>query len=339
VDLIPDGLQYSWFYSDSEAATEIPNRVNVALEGQLGPGDRRDAQSGGAHRGGSGRLSLHGARRRGAGLWRRADAAACTSTSRTSSWPPASSTRARRAPTSRCSSRWVCSAFRTRPSRRLPLGEVFSDANITDPRNSFEICALGCQQRKLHRRHHDGCLVRVCRLDAAGHLATGRRRALGAVPAGGLDLNPFGFGVGRPVVTTDPDVLLSNVFNDDLPIRRLADVDQRRLLRGDVPAALRLQRDGDPAGPAGDHPGELRRPADQRPGVRQPRGDPGGADQLRHSRRVVLPQRRQLHNLAVLQGHRATRSSSSRRRPATPTSPARSSMPTRRSCTAWSSSG
>lgn len=214
VDMIPDGLQYTWFYSDSEAATEIPNRVNVALDGptdpvtgeMLNPAVRTVAEAADYRftelddevedYGGALMLPLY---------FDKSYLELATGFQHT-----------RQARTYE-QVQFALGLFGVQDQaiRRLPLGDVFSDANITDPRNNFEISRAGANNESYIAATMtdawfaslDWTLLETWRLAAGVRWEQYRQVA--------LDLNPFGFGVGRPVVTTDPDVLLSNVFNDD----------------------------------------------------------------------------------------------------------------------------
>jgi len=96
-----------------------------------------------------------------------------------------------------------------------PLGDVFSDANILDPANNFVFDLQGSNnQSYLAATMTDAVFgkldltfVDTWRLSAGARWEDYRQVA--------LDFNPFGFSADDPVVTTDPDVLRRGVFQTD----------------------------------------------------------------------------------------------------------------------------
>ncbi|MFU8815437.1 MAG: TonB-dependent receptor domain-containing protein [Pseudomonadales bacterium] len=213
VSAIPDGLEVAWFYSDSDATTEIPNRVNVAMEG------RSDLLTG---------------RIQNPVVRTVAEAADYRFTELNDEvqdygwtvmapWSFGDSyvelsggyqhTRQARIYEQ---VQFALGLFGVQDQavRALPLGEVFADSTITNPRNSFELRRAGANNESyIAATMSDAWFAAVdWTWQETWRLAAGVRwenyRQLA------VDFNPFGFGVATPVVTTDPDVLLANAFSE-----------------------------------------------------------------------------------------------------------------------------
>ena len=96
-----------------------------------------------------------------------------------------------------------------------PLGDVFSDTNITDPNNNFSLERTGTNTESY---------VAATKTEAGFFKFDGTWNERWRVSVGaryeqyrqvGLDLNPFGFGAADPIITNDPDELLDATFYDD----------------------------------------------------------------------------------------------------------------------------
>jgi outer membrane receptor protein involved in Fe transport len=214
LDLIPEGLQFTWFHSDSDADTEIPNRVNVSREGRsdLVTGEIIDPAV---------RPVAEAADYRFTELddevldygW-----AVMLPWYFDSSYLELSTgyQHTRQARTYE-QVQFALGLFgvEDQATRSLPLSEVFSDQNITNPGNNFEISRAGANNESYIAATMtdawfwamDWTLWDTWRIAAGARWEQYRQVA--------LDLNPFSFDVGRPVVTTDPDELLRNSFLDD----------------------------------------------------------------------------------------------------------------------------
>ncbi len=216
VSLIPNDLEFDWFHSDSDAKTHIPNEVTVSREGLADPdtgvvtdpvvrtvAEAADFRFTKLHDRledygwqlvmpldlGDTRLSLSGGYRH-------------TRQVRTYE-----------------QTEFTLGLFGTDDPSILaqPLGDVFSDAVITDPNNNFELQRSGANNESyIAATMTDAYFGSVdWLLWDTWRIAAGLRWEQYSQVA--LDWNPFGYEVTAPVVTTDPQTLLSNAFmKDDL---------------------------------------------------------------------------------------------------------------------------
>lgn len=96
-----------------------------------------------------------------------------------------------------------------------PLGDVFSDGNVTSTDNNFAFERTGTNSESYVAAtitdsafvKFDTILWEHWRLSAGVRNETYRQV--------GLDYNPFGFGAANPIITNDTDVLLSRTFYED----------------------------------------------------------------------------------------------------------------------------
>lgn len=98
---------------------------------------------------------------------------------------------------------------------RQPLGTVFGDAAITDPANNYVLGRTGTNsQSYLAATMTDGWFGQAdVTWNQTWRLAAGLRHEQYRQAA--IDFDPYGFSVQAPVVTTDPDVLQNSVFSED----------------------------------------------------------------------------------------------------------------------------
>lgn len=214
VALVPNDLEVTWFYSDSDAATDIPSEVNVAL---AGPADPQ-----------SGKILAPAVRTV-------AEAADYRFTELDDQvqdhgwevrWPLyfedsflelSGGYRHTRQARTYEQVQFTLGVFRVddRATLGLPLGEVFSDGMIMNPLNNFELQRSGANNESYIAATMtdawfgsvDWTFRETWRLAAGARWEQYRQLA--------LDWNPFGYDIASPVVTTDPDVLLSNSFAKD----------------------------------------------------------------------------------------------------------------------------
>jgi len=214
LDLVPEDMTVQWFYSDSDANTEIPNRVSISLEGDT------DLETG----------FMANPRVRTV-----AEAADYRFTELDDEiedygWKVTApfyfdsvfleimgGFRHTRQNRTYEQTQFALGLFGVADQaiRGLPLGEVFSDAVITDPANSFELARAGANNESYIAATmtdawfagFDWSLRDTWRIAAGVRWEDYRQFA--------SDFNPFGFSIGRPVLTTDPDVLASNAFAKD----------------------------------------------------------------------------------------------------------------------------
>lgn len=209
----PEELELSWFYSDSEAQTDIPNQIEVRRQGPTDPVTGEFL---------SGRVILS---------------------------PSAMDYRFTELDDEVLDYGWslqmpfyldsldsevrVAGGYRrTRQARTyeqvqfdlgpvfasdldtlsLPLGEVFGDANLLDPANDYVFSRSGANNESY---------IAATFVDAWYGKVDWTWQETWRVSAGlrweqyqqaALDFNPFGFSVTNPIITTDPDVLANSVF-------------------------------------------------------------------------------------------------------------------------------
>jgi outer membrane receptor protein involved in Fe transport len=214
LDLIPEGLQVSWFHSDSEATTDIPNQVNIAREGasDLVTGEIADPVV---------RTVAEAADYRFTELedevldygW-----AVMLPWYFDSSYLELSGgyQHTRQARTyDQVQFALGLFGVADQATRGLPLSEVFSDANILSQDNTFEIQRSGANNESYvaatmtdaYFGSLDWTIQDTWRIAAGVRWEQYRQVA--------LDFNKFSFDVGQPVVTTDPDELLRSVYLED----------------------------------------------------------------------------------------------------------------------------
>lgn len=94
----------------------------------------------------------------------------------------------------------------------LPIGEVFGDANLLDPANDFVFGRSGANNESyIAATTVDAWFGKVdWTWQETWRLSAGLRWEQYQQAA--LDFNPFGFSVTNPVITTDPDILADSVF-------------------------------------------------------------------------------------------------------------------------------
>lgn len=214
VEALPDDVELSWFYSDSDAETDIPNEVNVARQGRADPatGEILDPAV---------RTVSEAADYRFTNLDDEVQDYGWTAVlpvyMNDSFLEVSGGYRHTRQARTYEQTQFTLGLFGVEDQSILqgPLGEVFGDAVIDNPANNFELQRSGANNESY---------IAATMTDAWFGAVDWTWRETWRLAAGlrweqyrqvGLDFNPFGFDVGTPVVTTDPDVLQASVFRDD----------------------------------------------------------------------------------------------------------------------------
>lgn len=214
VDWIPDDLEFDWFYSDSDAKTDIPNEVVVSLDGPADPNSGIVTEP-------SVRAVANAADYRFTKLHDQLQDYGWTvklplEVGDTSLSLSGGYRHTRQARTYQ-QVQFTLGLFGISDVAILqePLSTVFSDAVITDPNNNFELQRSGANNESYFAATMTdawfGSLDWL--LWDTWRVAAGLRWE--QYEQIGLDWNPFGYEVTSPVVTTDPNVLLSNAFSKD----------------------------------------------------------------------------------------------------------------------------
>ena len=213
IDFIPEGLEYNWFYSDSKAETSIPSEVNISLQGATDENfqipNPQVVQSSEAANFRFTELDddvlNHG--------W---EVKAPFYTKRLTLEVSGGYNHRRQDRV------YVQSQFNLGPldvaslsTLRGPLGEVFSTANVNSSVNNFVFNRVGSNnQSYIAATMTDAYFGQFdLTLDDTWRIAAGLRWE--KYRQVGLDYDPYGFSATTPVVTTDPERLASNVFQDD----------------------------------------------------------------------------------------------------------------------------
>lgn len=214
VGWLPDDTALEWFYSESEAETDIPNQVTIAAQTTTDPDTGEVLDSAVA-------LTSQAADYRFTDLddevvnhgW------AVTvpfELGRSAIELKAGYDHARKARTYR-QSQFSLGALDVSDASVLqgPLDEVFSDENIMDPSNNFVFDIQGTNsQSYIAATMTDAVFGQVdWTFDDTWRIAAGARWEDYRQVA--LDWNPFGYSLTNPQVTTDPEVLEEGTFADD----------------------------------------------------------------------------------------------------------------------------
>lgn len=211
---LPADTALEWFYSESEAQTDIPNQVTVSAQTVTDPETAEVLSSAVA-------LTSQAADYRFTNL---DDEVVNHGWAVTLPFERGRSVfelkggydHARKARTYRQSQFSLGALSVGDPSAlRGPLDEVFSDENILDPANNFVFDVQGTNnQSYIAATMTDAVFGMVdWTFDDTWRVATGARREDYRQVA--LDWNPFGYSQNDPQVTTDPDVLERGTFADD----------------------------------------------------------------------------------------------------------------------------
>lgn len=216
VSLVPNDLEVSWFYSDSESATEIPGETRVAMAGPADPVT-------GAILTPAVRTLAEAADFRFTELDDQVEDYGWTVAAPfhfgESFLELSGGYRHTRQARDYEQIQYTLGVFRVGDRGLLsrPLGEVFSDQAILDPANQFELQRSGANNESY---------LAATMTDAWFGALDWTWRDTWRVALGvrwedykqfAIDYNPFGYGVANPVVTTDPDRLAANAFaKDDL---------------------------------------------------------------------------------------------------------------------------
>lgn len=213
-EVIPNDLAFTWFYSDSNADTDIPNEVKVALQGNADPA--------------TGEVLNPAVRT----VSEAADYRFTTLEDEVQDYgwqlnvpvflddsflELSGGYRHTRQARDYQQTQFTLGLFSVTDQAILqqPLGDVFSDAVISDLDNGFELQRSGANNESYvaatmtdaYFGNVDWTLWDTWRISAG--LRWEQYRQVG------LDYNPYGYGVGTPVMTTDPDTLLQSVFMED----------------------------------------------------------------------------------------------------------------------------
>jgi outer membrane receptor protein involved in Fe transport len=214
VALVPNDLEVTWFYSDSEAETDIPNEVNVSRAGPADPttgvilepavravseaADYRFTEL-------DDEVLDHG--------W----AVTLPMYFDNAFLELSGGYRHTRQARTYEQTQLTIGLFGVGDPAllRSPLGDVFSDAAITDPANDFELQRSGANNESYIAATMtdawfgslDWTLWDTWRIAAGARWEEYRQVA--------LDFNPFAYDVGQPIVSTDPEVLRRAVFSKD----------------------------------------------------------------------------------------------------------------------------
>lgn len=213
LDWVPEGTTIDWYYSDSEADTDIPNRVQISAETTVDPVTGAVQSS---------RISTSDNR---AGEWRFTD---LKDEVRDYGWSftlpvylgnsqieiKGGGSHNERARTYDQTKLSLGPLALNVPSSG-PLNEVFSDTNVLDPANDYIFALQGTSNESY---------LAATMTDAAWGQADWTWNETWRVTAGlrwedyrqvGLDWNNHSYSVLQPPVTTDPDELARSVFQKD----------------------------------------------------------------------------------------------------------------------------
>lgn len=214
VDLIPDDLQFDWFYSDSDSDSDIPNEVLISRQGSADPltGNIIDP---------SVRTIAEAADYRFTDLddemqdvgWKVVLPVSMDNAFLELSGGYRHSRQARNYE----QTQFTLGLFNVSDQALLqgPLGDVFSDAVITVLDNGFELQRSGANNESYIAATMtdawfggiDWTLWETWRVSAGVRWEQYRQV--------GFSYNPYGYGIGTPVVTTDPETLQESVFLED----------------------------------------------------------------------------------------------------------------------------
>lgn len=213
--LVPRDLEVEWYYSDSEARTDIPNEITISGEGasdELGNIAFEEANVRERSNAADVRFTTLDDEVRDSGI-------SVTVPFYTSSivgdleFGFAAQEQARTYEQIQFELGPISVADRA--TLEGPLGTVFGDDAILDTSNNYALRRTGVNSEsyiaatKTEAQYimFDGTLRDTWRL--SGGVRWEQYRQVG------LDFNPFGFGQANPIITTDPDVLLDSVFYED----------------------------------------------------------------------------------------------------------------------------
>ncbi|HEX7035927.1 MAG TPA: TonB-dependent receptor [Pseudomonadales bacterium] len=216
VDLVPNDLEVSWFYSDSESETGIPGETRVAMAGPADPVTGEILKP-------AVRMLAEAADFRFTELDDRVEdygwAVKAPLRFGESLFELSGGYRHTRQARDYRQIQYTLGVFRVGDPGLLssPLGDVFSDEAILDPANRFELQRTGANNESYIAATMtdawfgalDWTWRDTWRLALGVRWEDYRQFAIG--------YNPFGYGIANPVVTTDPDELAVNAFaKDDL---------------------------------------------------------------------------------------------------------------------------